>query len=755
MTIRSNPCDGVNLDVLLDGDEDSDLFRRAASHIESCWECQRRLTELSGDAEHWTVQRQMLRPVPGDRPQSGLLCRYRSPESASWRRQAIDESTVKELLAAPSHPEMLGRLGRYEIERIIGTGGMGIVLKGFDSELNRPVAIKLLAPHLTRVGAARQRFAREARAAAAVVHDHVVPIHNVESEHAVPFLVMQFIPGESLQARVEREGPLSIAEILRIGMQAASGLAAAHAQGLVHRDVKPANILLENGVERVYLTDFGLARASDDASLTYTGVVAGTPHYMSPEQADGQPLDHRSDLFSLGSVLYFMATGHPPFRADRPMAVLKRICHDPHRPAWQCNTEIPDALSDIIDRLLEKKPGLRFASAAELQSALAAVLADVQTGKIGRRRKTRWRSRLWTIVVGLVTIVAVGVGVLSRLPPASHENSQKTGAPRSNVQTTGDSSQATQSAAHALNAADPSPATAAHSELDSLSGMLDALEATPFPESQFNMQASPPKDSSGDTKRKAGPTSPDKTTAKPTDRSAAWRMNFRSAPWNDVFDWYSTIADLPMHADEFPDGTFNYADDDLHSPDDVTNILRVVLRTKGLLLKRQPGGIQLIRLKAAESGDFLSVKLPTHDELVEQRNSFVELKNRMSKLNKQRDTVPDDAKDHDAQLAVIKAQIDAQRAEYETALAILEAEAAEVQFAVNDADELSGHVAAINAKFADCVPLHTVMALQRERLAARATLDEIHAILDVGRIIARTPKTRQGFSRLTKATPQT
>jgi serine/threonine protein kinase len=115
---------------------------------------------------------------------------------------------------------MLGRLGRYEIERIIGTGGMGIVLKGFDSELNRPVAIKLLAPHLARVGAARQRFAREARAAAAVVHEHVVPIHNVESEDANPFLVMQFVPGESLQARVERDGPLSVAEILRIGMQA-------------------------------------------------------------------------------------------------------------------------------------------------------------------------------------------------------------------------------------------------------------------------------------------------------------------------------------------------------------------------------------------------------------------------------------------------------------------------------------------------------------------------------------------------------
>jgi serine/threonine protein kinase len=737
MTTGSNACQEVNLDVLLDGDEDSVLFRRAASHVESCPECQRRLTELSGDAEHWSVQREMLRPVSGDRPETGLLCRYRSAESAPWRRHAIDESTVKELLAAPSHPEMLGRLGRYEIERIIGTGGMGIVLKGFDSDLNRPVAIKLLAPHLARVGAARQRFAREARAAAAVVHEHVVPIHNVESEHAVPFLVMQFIPGESLQARVEREGPLSVTEILRIGTQAASGLAAAHGQGLVHRDVKPANILLENGVERAYLTDFGLARASDDASLTYTGVVAGTPHYMSPEQADGQPLDHRSDLFSLGSVLYFMSTGHPPFRADRPMAVLKRTCHDPHRPAWQCNAEIPDALSDIIDRLLQKRPGQRFASAAELQSALAAVLADVQLGKIGQRRTTCWQPRHWTIVAGLVAIVAVGIGVLSRLePPASSENSQRTEALPSDVQTTSEPAQATQSVTDALSAADPSPASAAHSELDSLSGMLDALEATPFPESQFDSQESPSREGADETRLDAGPTPPEEITAEPTDQAAKWRMNFRSAPWKDVLDWYSTIADLPMHADEFPNGTFNYADDDLHSLDNVTNILDAVLRTKGLLLKRQPGGIQLIRLQTAESGSLFGVKLPTHDELVEWRNSFVKMKDRISELNKQRDTVPGDAMDRDAQLAVITAKTASLRAEYETALAIIEAEATLVQIALDDAEELSGRVTAINGKSADCVPLHTVMALERERLAAQAALDEIHAILDVGRIIA-------------------
>jgi serine/threonine protein kinase len=492
MTTRLNPCQHIPLDVLLDGAEDSEQFRTAASHVERCLDCQQRLTELSGDVEYWAVQREMLRPLEGDQTESGLLRRYRSPVSAPWRRNVIDESTVKELLSPPSHPEMLGRLGRYEIERIIGTGGMGIVLKGFDSELHRPVAIKLLAPHLARVGAARQRFAREARAAAAVVHEHVVPIHNVESEHANPFLVMQFVAGESLQTRVEREGPLSVPEILRIGMQAASGLAAAHAQGLVHRDVKPANILLENGVERTFLTDFGLARASDDASLTYTGVVSGTPHYMSPEQADGQPLDHRSDLFSLGSVLYFMATGHPPFRAGRPMAVLKRTCHDRHRPAWHCNAEIPAALSKIIDRLLEKKPSSRFASAGDLEKALGGVLAGVQQGRFRHRQKLRLHRHHFAVVVGLVAVVAIGIGSSELLmTPTSPNTTPNTTTPPVRIGASEGAEVSIQSAVSALNSLDPSPAPAAQSELNSLSGMLDELEATPFPETKFGIEDLP------------------------------------------------------------------------------------------------------------------------------------------------------------------------------------------------------------------------------------------------------------------------
>jgi serine/threonine-protein kinase len=181
---------------------------------------------------------------------------------------------------------------------------------------------------------------------------------------------MPYVACESLQARIDERGPLGLKDVLRIGMQAALGLAAAHAQGLVHRDVKPANILLEKGVERVLLTDFGLARAIDDASMTQSGVIAGTPQYMSPEQTKGEPIDHRADLFSLGSVLYAMCTGKPPFRAESTMGVLRRICDARPLPVHETNADIPAWLASVIDRLPAKNPNDRYQSAAELAELL-------------------------------------------------------------------------------------------------------------------------------------------------------------------------------------------------------------------------------------------------------------------------------------------------------------------------------------------------------------------------------------------------
>jgi hypothetical protein len=188
----------------------------------------------------------------------------------------------------------------------------------------------------------------------------------------------------------------------------AAGLSAAHVQGVIHRDIKPSNILLEQTVERVLITDFGLARAADDASLPQSGILAGTPHYLSPEQANGDPIDHRSDLFSLGSVLYFMATGRLPFRAERAMAVLNRICNETHRPVWEINPEIPDGLCDVIDQLLGINPRSRFSGAAQVQTALSRLPVNVQQPGRHRFRATlrRWmRKRGKALAVVLAATV--------------------------------------------------------------------------------------------------------------------------------------------------------------------------------------------------------------------------------------------------------------------------------------------------------------------------------------------------------------
>ena len=373
---RAQHANSSQLQMLLYGEEDSLPNSEIARHVESCAQCQQQLTKLASLETTELEVHQLLGEIEAPDP----------------TRDLTHSSGFEVERGPPSHPEMLGRLGRYEIERMFGSGGMGVVFKGVDTELNRPVAIKVLAPHLARSGAAKQRFGRESRAAAAVVHEHVVAIHNVQSDGATPFIVMQYVCGESLQARVERLGPLSAQQILRIGIQAASGLAAAHEQGIVHRDVKPANILLEDGVERVLLTDFGLARTVDDASLTHTGLIAGTPNYMSPEQANGNPVDYRSDLFSLGSVLYFVATGHPPFRAERAMGVLNRICHEPHRAVWRVNADIPNDLSVVMDRLLEKRPSKRFPSALAVRDTLTRILQTLQN----RRPSMSSRLHAWT-----------------------------------------------------------------------------------------------------------------------------------------------------------------------------------------------------------------------------------------------------------------------------------------------------------------------------------------------------------------------
>ncbi|MBN2580454.1 MAG: protein kinase [Pirellulales bacterium] len=372
--------DETKIEQMLDGTLPSEAQRRIALHLENCPACQDKFEQFARRA---TLLPEGA-PQPDERRQETVLHRLMEklsggrPEAGEQADSPQGEEPYLPFLHPADDPEHLGRLGPYDVISMIGQGGMGVVLKAYDPRLNRFVAIKVLAPQWASNAAARKRFLREAQAAAAVSHEHVVTIHAVDEAEGFPYFVMHYVLGVSLAERIRRTGPLGLKETLRIGAQIASGLAAAHAQGLIHRDIKPANILLENGVERVKITDFGLARVAGEIQLTQTGQVAGTPEYMSPEQARGQALDHRSDLFSLGCVLYAMIAGRSPFASSSVWDVMDRVCNHPPRRLQEVDPETPGWLAEIIEKLLAKNPDDRIQSAAEVAKLLNWRLAQLQ-----------------------------------------------------------------------------------------------------------------------------------------------------------------------------------------------------------------------------------------------------------------------------------------------------------------------------------------------------------------------------------------
>jgi WD40 repeat protein/serine/threonine protein kinase len=412
--IASTTCpDRERLQSVLDGVlDDPDL----TAHLDVCPDCQRALEDLArGDTP---LPPPRLAPEPT--AEETALHRVIDELKDSPADGPTDEDFAVDFLTPSERPGSIGKFGKYEVEQVVGRGGMGVVLKAFDPDLNRIVAIKVIAPQFAASGSMRRRFTREARAAGAVCHDHVVTIHDVDTSGTLPYLVMQYVPGPSLQERLDRAGPLEVKEILRIGMQTAAGLAAAHAHGLIHRDVKPANILLEDDMERVKLTDFGLARLMDDVRITQSAVLAGTPQYMAPEQARGESLDPRADLFSLGCVLYAACVGRPPFRAGAPLVVMKRVCEETPRSIREQNPNIPEWLEAIVVKLLEKDPAARFQSGAEVSDLLGRCLAHVQQPKrvplppIPRRqealpRRSSWRRRL-AMAATFLALLVCGLG---------------------------------------------------------------------------------------------------------------------------------------------------------------------------------------------------------------------------------------------------------------------------------------------------------------------------------------------------------
>ena len=274
--------------------------------------------------------------------------------SSSPARVAPGGAPEYPFLRPPERRDELARLGPYRILKELGAGGMGIVFRAEDTTLGRTVALKVMKPEFTADEKARARFTREARAVGAVEHENIVSVYQVGEDNGVPFMAMPFLKGETLADRLDREKKLPVPEVVRIGREILCGLAAAHAAGIVHRDIKPANVWLEGEKGRVKILDFGLARASDDTHLTRTGTVVGTPAYMSPEQASGKPVGPRSDLFSLGSVMYDMCAGKPPFDAPDEMAMMVAVATAKPRAITELNKAVPELLVRLIMRLLAK-----------------------------------------------------------------------------------------------------------------------------------------------------------------------------------------------------------------------------------------------------------------------------------------------------------------------------------------------------------------------------------------------------------------
>ena len=375
------PEDSALLEVIVGASSARDA-RAIEDHLASCASCQERIGELAGsksisrDLLAETVSSASMNPENefsefigrmqqrGALSLGGVLAKERSDD-------AICDEDLTRILEAPNRLGLIGMLGDYEVESKIAAGGMGVVLKANDPALSRTVAIKVLKPSLSSEPEARERFVREARAAAALDHENILPIYHVDHSAKVPFFVMPFIDGHSLDGVMRARGkPLPSEEIENVARQVAAGLARAHDSGLIHRDIKPANLMLEPGSDRIRIADFGLVRALWDPAVTQSGVLTGTPLFMSPEQAGEEAIDARSDLFSFGSVLYYLATAKLPFTGTRPLAILQKVReHDP-TPVTALNPDISPKLANLIGRLMQKDPADRLQSAEEVLALL-------------------------------------------------------------------------------------------------------------------------------------------------------------------------------------------------------------------------------------------------------------------------------------------------------------------------------------------------------------------------------------------------
>lgn len=433
-----NDCpDDLQLEQVLRESVESNHLARLEEHLSACRRCQQKLQRLAGPLHSSTdppaVQSDRSRPQQLQRAMQQLRGTSIVAETDQCRAAPREDIRQLVLAALPNDPEGIGiaRLDQYIIQQVIGCGGFGVVLLAWDQRLHRSVAIKVLSPVLAVRKAFRQRFLREARAAAAVDHPGVVTIHAIEDSAAFPYIVMEYIEGESLEDRLHRTGPLTESEILLIGRQLAAALAAAHQAGIVHRDIKPSNVLLPSSQKQIRVTDFGLARMDGTTAMTSAGQILGTPSYMSPEQARGEELDFRTDLFSLGSVLFAMAAGHPPFCGADTSETLRAVLQCRPGDLKLLRPDLSPELIQLIRRLQAPERGDRPLSAGQvvrqlrtLDSSAGSASGTEAKPKAGlasmwKHLHVRQRPFLKWFAVVFTLLVAVSlVGLSGTTPPA-------------------------------------------------------------------------------------------------------------------------------------------------------------------------------------------------------------------------------------------------------------------------------------------------------------------------------------------------
>jgi tetratricopeptide (TPR) repeat protein len=425
-----------DLRLLLDEQLDDDALRIVSEHVEQCHQCQHALDGLTDETAGLLIGSDGASTLGPDDPAfESFVDRLRGQQLDGIDESVLPRAESIEFPRPPSDEAPLGHLGPYSIVEQISKGGTGLVYRAVDSRLNRTVAIKVLRGELAVTEQARERLAREARAVASLSHDHIVTLFEVGSEPDFPpYLVMEFVDGETLGQRLRRTGRIQPREAARLVREICLALAVAHRQGLVHRDVKPSNVLLDISTGRAKITDFGLARDDEHAKrLTVEGAIAGTPAYMSPEQiVSPDVLDARSDVYSLGVVLYELLTGDVPFEGT-VRATLTQIMHDEPRPPRQLNDAVPIDLETICLKAMSKEPSHRYESAAHLAGDLQRWLdgRPILARPISHAgRFWRWCKRsprvagLSAAVFGLLMIVAVGSTIASITLAAARDDAR-------------------------------------------------------------------------------------------------------------------------------------------------------------------------------------------------------------------------------------------------------------------------------------------------------------------------------------------